>query len=123
MKICQEHWNRLRTAIEERGLSHFVAKDGKVAANNMVAELQGANTKENYDPLMAANFAIWGNALECWGIEMMTSDACPLCALDKHAAECTEESCNKQSGSDWIRFAADGQFKVAQELGLLGEPN
>lgn len=124
MKICDSHWQQLRQAITDRGLAGFISKDGEHATENMVAQLQGTNTKENYDPLMSATFAIWGNALEAFGVEIVHEDApCPLCVLDKHAAECTDVNCNKQTGTDWIGFAADGQVEVATEMGLLGKPN
>lgn len=124
MKICDPHWQQLKQAIDERGLTPFVAKDGEHAAENMIAQLQGEDTKENFDPLMSATCMIWSNSLEAFGIEIIQPDApCPLCLLDKHAKECTEEDCNKQSGTDWIGFAADGQVEAAKELGLLGEPN
>ena len=125
MKICQEHWNQLREAIEQRGMGHLVAKNGETAAQNAVASLQGADTKETFDPLMNANFAIWSNSIQCFGIEIMAENApCPLCALDNHVKECTDEKCQfKQTGADWIGFAADGQLENAREKGLIGEPN
>lgn len=125
MKICDAHWTELRKAIDDRGLTRFIAKDGEIAAKNMSAQIQGTDTEENFDPLMSAVFAIWGNSLEAFGLDIMKQDApCPLCVLDKHVKECTDEGCTmKQSGSDWIRFAADGQMDVATELGLLGKPN
>jgi hypothetical protein len=124
MKICDSHWQQLKKAIDDRGLSRFVSKDGEHAAQNMIAQ-QGTDTKDNYDPLMFATYAIWGNSIEAFGLDIMRPEApCPLCVLDKHVKECTEEGCNmKQSGSDWIGFAADGQIDAATELGLLGKPN
>jgi hypothetical protein len=124
MKICDSHWQQLRQAIDERGLMGFVAKDGDHAAQNMVAQLQGTDTKENFDPLMSATFAIWGNSIEMWGLEIVQPDApCPLCLLDDHAATCTEASCARNTGTDWIKFAADGQVEAATRLGLLSKPN
>jgi hypothetical protein len=124
-KICPEHWNQLREAIETRGMSHLIAKDGKVATDNVVASLQGIDTKENFDPLMSANFAILGNSVQCFGIDILGESApCPLCLLDKHVKECVDPECQmKQSGTDWIGFAADGSLETARELGLIGAPN
>ena len=125
MKICDTHWQALRKAIDDRGLTRFISKDGEQASQNMVAQLQGEDTKDHYDPLMAAVFAIWGNAIEAFGLDIMRPEApCPLCVLDQHVKECTDEGCTmKQSGSDWIGYAADGQIDAATELGLLGKPN
>jgi hypothetical protein len=52
MKICESHWDKLRTAIDERGLSHLVAKDGAKAASQIAAQLNGSEAKEDYDPMM-----------------------------------------------------------------------
>jgi hypothetical protein len=119
LKICEEHWNKLRAAIELRGLSRFVAGGAQKAVNLLASS---ASFGDTFDPLMAANFAIWNNALEAFGLNMMVEDApCPLCLMDKHAAECTEPDCKKNSGLDWIEFAADGQLEVARQKGLLPE--
>ncbi len=116
MKICQEHWDKLKEAIEARGLGHLVAGSGATAAV-ITGQLSGS---DEYDPLIAANFAIWNNALEAFGLSMMYEDApCPLCLMDKHAAECVEPDCAKNSGMDWIRFAADGQLETARNKGLV----
>lgn len=124
MKLCDDHWLQLKQAIDDRGLGPFVAKDEEQGVDNLLSQIQGTDTKENYDPLMSATYMIWGNALESFGIGIIQPDApCPLCLLDNHVAECTEATCNKQTGKDWIKFAADGQYEAAKELGLLGEPN
>lgn len=120
MKLCQRHWTELKEAITQRGLFHLVSKDGKIATERVVSELQSGSTEENYDPLMSATMMIYTNALKCFGLELMMDDApCPLCLLDKHAEECTEENCARSSGHDWIRFAADGQLQYAQEKGII----
>jgi hypothetical protein len=124
MKICQSHWDKLRTGIEERGLAHLVAKDGAKAAQQMANQLNGSDAAEDYDPLMAAYWALMGNSIKAFGVGAMQEDfGCPLCELDKHAVECKDEGCPKYTGTDWINFAADGQLSVAKEMGLLGEPN
>lgn len=125
MKLCQEHWNELKTAIEQRGLMHLVATSGEKAINQVVTQLNGNDSNQTYDPLMSANFAIWGNALEVYGLAMMREDApCPLCLIDKHLAECKESNCKfKDSASDWIRFASDAQLTAARERGLVPLPS
>ena len=124
MKICESHWDKLRTAIDERGLSHLVAKDGAKAASQIAAQLNGSEAKEDYDPLMSAYWAITGNSIKAFGLDSMREDfGCPLCALDTHAAECKDEACPKYTGTDWVTLAADGQLSIAKEMGLIGEPN
>jgi hypothetical protein len=121
LKICDDHWKKLRAAIELRGLSHLVIGSPEKAVNVLAAQASDSQGfKDTYDPLMAANFAIWNNALEAFGLNMMVDDApCPLCLMDDHAAECTEPDCKKNSGLDWIEFAADGQLEVARQKGLV----
>lgn len=124
MKICENHFEQLKQAIDDRGLTYLIAKNSLLAAQNFSEQARGIQTKENYDPLMSANWTIWGNALQCFGTEIMSPDApCPLCILDDHAATCTDTKCIKDSGSDWIGFAADGQVEAAKKLGIIGEPN
>jgi hypothetical protein len=73
---------------------------------------------------MAANFAIWNNSLKTFGLGMMAEDApCPLCLKTEIESKCTDPECNKQTGSDWIRFAADDQLNFARERGLVPAAN
>jgi hypothetical protein len=89
-------------------------------SQSLLWEHQGDNSSSTYDPLMAASFAIWDNALEAFGIEIMYADAlCPLCLMDNHKKTCTEPGCEAQSGDDWIQFAADGQLEVARKMRLV----
>lgn len=125
MKICSDHWNALRTAVEERGLSQFVSKDGETAVKRLTSAFSNtADDADSFDPLMQANFAIWGNAMDAFGSAIVAEGApCPLCALDQHIAECKDTDCHRESGADWIKFAADEQLQAAQDMGLMGKPN
>jgi len=124
MRICSDHWSQLRAAIEVRGLSKYVSKDGVAAAKTLTAAFTDGENKDAFDPLIQANFAIWGNALEAFGPDIMHEDApCPLCALDNHATICKDEGCPRETGMNWINFAADAQLQNAKEMGLAGEPN
>ena len=121
MKICTDHWTQLKTAIDERGLGGFVSKDGEEAIKKITASY---GDRDTFDPLIQANFAIWGNALQAFGGDITKDDApCPLCALDNHAATCKDRECQNETGTDWIKYAADEQLENAREMGLLGEPN
>lgn len=65
MNFCQEHWDMLKAAIEERGLSSLVAPDGETAVMQLKDQLESeGSTPTNYDPLMSAMFAISNNAMD-----------------------------------------------------------
>ena len=124
MKICTSHWDNLRTAIDNRGLGHLVAKSGEKAASQIVNQLQGSEDAKDYDPLMAAYWAITANSIKAFGLDSMREDfGCPLCALDAHAKECQDQACPKYTGQNWIDLASDGQLSIAKEMGLISEPN
>jgi len=124
MKLCQACWDELKNAIEERGLMKFVAKDGAHAAEILTKQLADNKAERPFEPLMAANFAIWQVSLQNFGLEMMAEDApCPLCFKTELESTCTDPECHKQTGHDWIRFAADEQMEVARSRGLISQPN
>lgn len=116
MKICPEHWQQLKTAIEDRGLARFVSGSGEKLATKLQAEIeQGSTSAETFDPLAAANFAIWSNALEAGGPYLLFGDEegnpyCPVCESEKHGG---------YPASWWIEHAADEQLEKARAMNLL----
>lgn len=90
MRICREHWQVCRDAIDSRGMGGLVAGSGEEAFERMTDELKGG--KPPFDPLMSMNWH-WSNAaLESGGLYIMgqnPDDAdghyCPLCEFTKHA--------------------------------------
>jgi len=110
MKLCLPHWNQLKEAIEATGLSKYVAPDGKAAIRNLVGGLEGKPERDVFDPLMAANLAIWSNALDKGGLYMMTGDYCPICESEK---------AGYRKADWWIEHAVNDQIQVAQELGYF----
>lgn len=110
MKMCQQHWVALRAAIDARGLSHLIAKNGEAAVEKTLGELQGQAESETYDPLLSAYFAIMGNALEMGGMYLLTGDFCPICESEAHGVHPAEW---------WFTHAADEQLQRAKELGLV----
>lgn len=144
MNICQDHWDRLREAIKDRGLDHLVAPDGEIAVAQVKAELEaGEQTPTSYDPLMGAYWAIASNAgqtiresggnplysmmsgdeepVELPGGEGRTWPRCVLCYLNL-AHELTCDGCElpKVGGFDfYIERAADDALAKARELGLV----
>lgn len=115
MKMCMPHWGELRKAIDDRGLSPLVARSGKEAAESAVRQIEGTDDKKaDFDPLMSANWAIMGRALELGGLYLMGADDkgeeyCPLCEVDKHGGK----------ASDWITGCCNAQLDHARELGLV----
>lgn len=96
MRICKDHWALCRQAIEDRGLSSLVARDGKEACDNAVADLEGEPDPKNerFDPLMSMNWHWYAVALQAGGLAMMgegpaenDGHLCPLCELDVHYAD------------------------------------
>lgn len=120
MRLCKECWDKLRVAIEERGLMQMVGKNGDTAAKMAMERANGDESRGSYDPLMAANFAIWSHVLQATGVKfMMDSAGCPLCEKTEMEKTCTDPMCKKESGDDWIRFAADDQLAYAREKGFI----
>lgn len=117
MKFCQPHWDLIKKAIEERGLMQFVAGSGEKVISKMERELQGDSSTDTFDPLMAANFAIWSNAIDRGGLYLMGqkeggSEYCPICESEAH---------NGPPADWWITHAADEQLEKAKALGLIRE--
>jgi len=112
MKMCMPHWEQLKQAITERGLMPFVSKDGTAA----VARLKELGTAGDQppDPLLAANFAIWSNALRLGGLYLMQGEYCPLCELNKN-----HELQGGADSADWICHAADDQRELFVQKGWL----
>jgi hypothetical protein len=124
MKLCQECWNKLKQAVDERGLSNLIAKNGEVAASQIAEQLTTGSTPTNYDPLMAANMAIWSESLRAFGLSMMAEDApCPLCEKTRIESICIDLNCSKQTGDDWIQFAAEDQLQYAIHMGYVPKPS
>lgn len=95
MRICKEHWQMCRDAIDERGMAGLVARDSKEALENISEELKGG--KAPFDPLMSMNWHWSNGALRHGGLYMMSVDAeanptneghyCPVCEFAKHYSD------------------------------------
>ena len=116
MKFCETHWAELRRAIDERGLSHLVAKDGHAAAERLVSELDGTANDRTYDPLMDAHNMILTRALEQGGLYLLGGDFCPVCEAIAHTNEMAEAV-----RSHWIDGPAEAVLAYCREHGLAGE--
>lgn len=65
MQICERHWAALRQAIDDRGLTSLVAKNGEVAQRQTMEQLRSGGVIEagNFDPLMMAHWLVINNTL------------------------------------------------------------
>lgn len=126
MKFCQDHWDRLRAAITDRGLDDLIAKGGVRAARNLKSEIEAGPSMANFDPLMGAHNAILNNALDNMppgaAMAMLTSpddapeQSCPLCVLNANVPD----QSMPDSFDVWIEHAADDMKKLADELRSAG---
>lgn len=121
MKFCGAHWTELREAIDARGLGPLVSTSGTQAAARDANRLSGSEAGKDYDPLMAAHWAIVNRALSIAGLVLMSpnddgTDRCPLCFLIT-SCECTlGEGCHYRG---WITSVADFVREEAKQKGLL----
>lgn len=108
MKFCQNHWDKLRAAITDRGLFHLVSGSGMEAVEKLVDSAITQQTNiQNFDPLMAAHNMIYSNALSRVGFSLMAlnddgTQKCPICIVGSHCAGC------EAIAEDWINKASDG---------------
>lgn len=72
-----------------------------------------AAPKEDYDPLLAAYFAIFGNFLSNGGAAVLQFDGCPLCEVEGRSG----------LAADWIDGSTDDQVTICRSRGLVPELN
>lgn len=120
MQPCQEHWDKLRKAIDDRGMGHLVAKDGK----NLIEKFDefkavGAETLDNFDPLMAAFMGTVARLVKQSGNAAILennpdgSERCMWCYVNEKC-ECGRPG--KKCGEAWIDFAADGVQATVEQM-------
>lgn len=120
MQICEPHWKDCRQSIDDRGLSHLIAKSPEEVVNRVIKEIEGitgldkSDTK-NFDPLMSLHNIIFSYAIRLGGLYLMTLDRngnhyCPLCEVDKHGG----------SAQDWIKHASDSVLEHCKANNLQG---
>lgn len=142
MKFCQAHWDRLREAIDARGLGSLVPESGEEAARRLVRDTNEGTSIDTFDPLMGAHNAIWSRAMSEIRDKyqqnplMLMADpdehpewACPVCALSwchaEHDRLCTQEGCNYPKDFDWATEMIDGaaDFMLSEWQRLGGREN
>lgn len=119
MKFCMPHWDRLKQAIEDRGLTKLVHSSGEAVVDSMVREVEGNATPGDFDPLANATWAIYGAYIRDVGLAaMMVSEdgkeVCPLCGV---------KSARDDMDDNWINGSADQQLDHARSLGLMPQPS
>jgi len=121
MQICEDHWDKLRQAIHDRGLSHLVSRDGDEVANRMKAELEGRASVFTWDPLLDVNNRIMCRALEVGGLAMLHpkedgKPRCPICHAMEHSGE------PKGTEKHWIQGPASAALEYARQEGVYPTP-
>lgn len=123
MNVCQEHWDLLRAAVEVRGMTHLVARSGQEAAADMVAQLEGRSSLDNWDPLMAAHWPLAGKIMERVGLAALALDFCYLCAIqqsyDWYDKEDVERPPEALAPQGWVDSCMDAMLEYAREQGLM----
>lgn len=109
MNWCQPHWDKLREAIAERGLSKFGAQTGEQAAADLAAQVEGKET--DFDPLMGSWMQINQQMLRDVGARALMQ--CPLCIL--------VEDGQPHLVDNWINGVTDSALKYALEQGLIAQ--
>lgn len=79
MKVCPSHWAKLRRAIDARGMTPLVARNGSEALERSVEELRGEAAEPSLDPLMAAHNMIVAAVIQRVGLQLFVGDQCPVC--------------------------------------------
>lgn len=114
MNWCKEHWDRLREAIDTRGLSGFVAKDGYEAAANMAKDLEGQEPP--FDPLMGCWVRLNHKMLESLKnqgrVDLRLVLMCPMCLLVQDG--------QPHLVDNWINGVTDDCLEYAQKEGMVG---
>jgi len=104
MQFCMDHWTRLQEAIDAEGIGHLVARDSDAAVSNLVSEFETGKRRENFDPLMAAHWAII-NRIADKAPQVLFVEGCPLCwVAEDHEKYCRQPDClvTRQTFEDWI---------------------
>lgn len=123
MRMCNDHWAAMRQAVEDRGMTHLVARSGEDAMASIVDQLQGGTG--TWDPLMAMNNNFFSAALEYGGLGMLTQPPeghghmdggerawCPLC-------EAKIRGDGPDTDKVWIAECADAMLAHARDKGLV----
>lgn len=103
MKICKDHWQVMRDAVEERGMFGLIAKSGEAAVDDAVRQLEEAKatgsvseqtTRDTFDPLMSMHWHWMNGAMKNGGLYLLGNNPddpegnyCPVCEFAKHVKD------------------------------------
>lgn len=132
--VCQKHWGMMREAVDVRGMSHLVAKDGRAAMENTVAQIEGRATEENWDPLMTAFWNMKTLGLNKCGLASLAEGFCILCEIQKsyddlqaHPEKMESPDWPKgavpRDAQGWIDSCMDAMLSHARDKGLVPRPS
>lgn len=127
MQFCDSHWDRLRQAVADAGLSVLISEDREQATLKLMSELQEGTTIDNYDPLMGASLSILLNTVQLLGTAALLIPSgypeCPLCLLSRvHDEVCKGPPCTLPRNGDayehWIDRAVTDEIETWKSLKL-----
>lgn len=140
MKICQSHWDAMRTKLKELGIDHLGAKNATEAVYNFeesIARGPGEPTpSEEWDPLMVMNLNFWDRAIQIMGLDALDPEfGCPLCRMrevwehhhpETKSGRCGDQNCliylppgTPPTDQDWIDNCGEVLRKGAVKRGLV----
>ncbi len=106
--MCQQHWDKLVGLLKVGGYGSLIASDDEVAKERLARELDDSAGPDDFDPLIAAQNMILGNAVDAAGTLVFAptsdgSDRCPICFLDV---------------PEWLEYAAHDAIEHAKTTSL-----
>lgn len=116
MQHCQEHWDKLRKGLEDRGLSSLISKNGEAVAKNLIERRTQGDTKDTYDPLMDIFFMHFGKAVEMFNTTALTEEfGCPICYSIKYYVDETKQTTKDEVEKFWVDTALDAVHEYCKE--------
>ena len=113
MRMCDVHYQELRKAIDDRGLTHL-CRSNQENYNQTLLELKQVSDPtdhKHFDPLHSAVWGIYSNALKSGGLYLMSEEnICPLCELEAHTTE---------KAATWIQNCTDSILLYARQQFLV----
>ena len=120
LQLCIAHADELKGYIEERGLGEFISDNDLVAMVKITSMQIEGPTRQNFDPMLLAQFSIITAALSFTGklllfVQTHEVSICPICFLEKIHQEYGGERCGNNF-QVWLRAAADEAKAAWDEL-------
>ncbi len=83
-------------------------------------EIEGTAQPYNYDPLLAMNSMIFGEAIKLGGLYLLNGDYCPVCEVIRQYADTEDEDGKFITAEDvrsyWIDGPADAVLEYCQKI-------